>query len=66
MKFNCPNCGYEIDMHDHADVFYDEDELLVNCDQCKSDLIAVPSVDIKFTAYVETRVPYKPNSEVQP
>lgn len=63
MIINCPNCGHETDMSGVQDVYYDDDNVEIDCDECQSILIAQPNVKISFSVSVEKRVRYK-SSEV--
>lgn len=48
MKINCPRCNSEIDMNDHGDVFYNDDEITVDCSVCDSEFFVEPVVTFNF------------------
>lgn len=48
MKINCPGCDSEIDMNDHGDVFYNDDEITVDCSVCGSEFFVEPVVTFNF------------------
>lgn len=48
MKINCPKCGFEIDMNDHGDTWYDSTGIEIDCDNCDVTLEVEPSVKITF------------------
>lgn len=48
MIINCPSCNFEIDMNDHGDVFYNDSELEIDCDNCQAEFYVEPVVEITF------------------
>lgn len=48
MLISCPKCSQMIDMNDHGDVFYNDDELNVECTNCQAEFYVEPVVAISF------------------
>lgn len=48
MIISCPKCRQKIDMNNYGDVFYNDDELNVDCTNCQAEFYVEAIVAISF------------------